>query len=231
MTVLVAQRADDALIRWPWIGDHLQEIWEATLAHLVLTAVPVGIGLVVSLVLAAVSLHWRHLYEPIAQTSAVLYTIPSLAAFALLVPFPSPFGLFGIGTAIVPLATYTLLILVRNIVTGIENVPDDVREAARGMGYRPVRLFFEIELPLALPVIIAGVRIATVTVVGLVTITALLGRGGLGHFILDAFRRSIIFPTEAFVGLVGTVALAGVLDLGLYLVQRALTPWTRRAGG
>lgn len=226
MTMLLAQRADDALIRWPWIVDHLEEIWEATLAHLVLTAAPVGIGLALSLVLAAVSLRWRHLYEPIAQTTAILYTIPSLAAFALLVPW---FGLFSIWTAIVPLTTYTLLILVRNLVTGIEGVPEGVREAARGMGYRRGRLFLEIELPLALPVIIAGVRIATVTVVGLVTVTALLGRGGLGHFILDAFRRSVIFPTEAFVGLVGTVLLAAVLDLGLYVLQRILTPWAYRA--
>lgn len=225
MTTLLAQRADDALIRWPWIADHLDEIWEATLAHLVLTAAPVGIGLALSLALAAVSLRWRHLYEPIAQTTAILYTIPSLAAFALLVPW---FGLFSIWTAIVPLTTYTLLILVRNLVTGIDGVPEGVLEAARGMGYRRGRLFLEIELPLALPVIIAGVRIATVTVVGLVTVTALLGRGGLGHFILDAFRRSVIFPTEAFVGLVGTVLLAAVLDLGLYVLQRILTPWAYR---
>lgn len=229
MIFVLAQTSGDPLIRWDWIADHTQEIWEATLAHLVLTAVPVAIGLAVSLILAAISLRWRRLYEPIAQTSAVLYTIPSLAAFALLVPLPAPFGLFGIGTAIVPLATYTLLILVRNLVTGIDGVPEDIKEAARGMGYRPVRLFLEVELPLALPVIIAGIRIATVTVVGLVTVTALLARGGLGAFILDAFRRSVIFPTEAFVGLVGTVLLAGVLDLVLYLLQRALTPWTRRA--
>lgn len=227
MLILLAQRADDALIRWDWIGSHLQEIWEATLAHLVLTAIPVAIGLVLSLALAAVSLRWRTFYEPIAQASAILYTIPSLAAFALLVPW---FGLFSIWTAVVPLTTYTLLILIRNLVTGIDGVPSGVREAAEGMGYGRPRLFFEIELPLALPVIIAGVRIATVTVVGLVTVTALLGRGGLGHFILDAFRRSVIFPTEAFVGLVGTVLLAAVLDLGLYLVQRLLTPWAYRTG-
>lgn len=227
MILLLAQASDRAFIRWDWIAGHVGEIWDATLAHLVLTAVPVGIGFVLSLVLVAVSLRWRHLYEPIAKTSAVLYTIPSLAAFALLVPW---FGLFSIWTAIVPLTTYTLLILVRNLMTGIEGVPDGVLEAATGMGYRPVRRFLEIELPLALPVIIAGIRIATVTVVGLVTVTALLGRGGLGKFILDAFRRSIIFPTEAFVGLIGTVALAGFLDLALYLLQRTLTPWTRTHG-
>lgn len=224
MSAILAQSTDRAFIRWRWIADHTDEIWEATVAHLILTAVPVAIGFVLSLILVAVSLRWRHLYEPIAKTSALLYTIPSLAAFALLVPW---FGLFSIWTAIVPLTTYTLLILVRNLMTGLDQVPQSVLEAATGMGYRPGRRFFEIQLPLALPVIIAGIRIATVTVVGLVTVTALLGRGGLGKFILDAFRRSIIFPTEAFVGLVGTVALAGFLDLALYLIQRALTPWAR----
>ncbi len=221
---LLAQ-SGEPLIRWDWILSHRSDIWERTLEHLFLTAVPVGLGLVIALVLTVVSLRWRHLYEPIAQTTAVLYTIPSLAAFALLTAF---LGLFSVWTAVIPLTTYTLLILVRNMVTGIDGVPADTLEAATGMGYRRPRRFLEIELPLALPVIIAGLRIATVTVVGLVTVTALLGRGGLGHFILDAFRRSIIFPTEAFVGLVGTVIVAIGLDLGLFVIQRMLTPWASR---
>lgn len=224
---LLAQ-SGDPLIRWDWILSHRSDIWERTLEHLFLTAVPIGLGLVIALALTVVSLRWRHLYEPIAQTTAVLYTIPSLAAFALLTAF---IGLFSVWTAVIPLTTYTLLILVRNMVTGIDGVPADTLEAATGMGYQRPRRFLEIELPLALPVIIAGLRIATVTVVGLVTVTALLGRGGLGHFILDAFRRSIIFPTEAFVGLVGTVVVAVGLDLVLYLVQRMLTPWANRTGG
>ncbi|MBW3665850.1 MAG: ABC transporter permease [Actinobacteria bacterium] len=227
MTPLLAQ-SGDPLIRWDWILSHRSDIWERTLEHLFLTAVPVGLGLLIALVLTVVSLRWRHLYEPIAQTTAVLYTIPSLAAFALLTAF---LGLFSVWTAVIPLTTYTLLILVRNMVTGIDGVPPDTLEAATGMGYQRPRRFLEIELPLALPVIIAGLRIATVTVVGLVTVTALLGRGGLGHFILDAFRRSIIFPTEAFVGLVGTVIVAVGLDLVLYMIQRILTPWASRTEG
>lgn len=222
VTVAALQGQPGGLIRWDWIGTHLDGIWEAAVAHLVLTGVPVGLGLVIALALTGVSLRWRHLYEPIAKASAVLYTIPSLAAFALLVPW---FGLFSIWTAVVPLTSYTLLILVRNLVTGIDGVPPEVLEAARGMGYRRVRLFVEIELPLALPVIIAGLRIATVTVVGLVTVTALLGRGGLGALILHGFQ--LRFPTQTLVGLVGTVLLAGILDLGLYLIRRVLTPWSR----
>ncbi|MGH8916445.1 MAG: ABC transporter permease subunit, partial [Acidimicrobiia bacterium] len=126
--------------------------------------------------------------------------------------------------------SYTLLILVRNIVTGVRSVPPGVLEAAVGMGYRDGERLRRIEFPLALPVIMAGVRIATVTVVGLVTVTSLLGLGGLGFFILDGLRRSIIFPTEIIVGVVLSVALAAVLDLSLLALGRAVTPWAHRAG-
>jgi osmoprotectant transport system permease protein len=117
---------------------------------------------------------------------------------------------------------------VRNVVTGIDGVPPEAVEAAQGMGYRPARLFFEIELPLALPVIIAGVRIAAVTVIGLVTVTALLGLGGLGQFILRGFRVLPPYPTQIIVGTALSVALAVVVDLALLALERALTPWSRR---
>jgi osmoprotectant transport system permease protein len=154
--------------------------------------------------------------------TGILYTIPSLALFALLVPY---FGLSFL-TAEIGLVSYTLLILIRNIVAGIDGVPAPVREAATGMGYTRWRLFWSIELPLALPVIVAGLRIATVTVVGLVTVTALIGQGGLGFFILDGLRR--FFNTPLIVGAVLSVALAVALDLILLGAERALTPWRRR---
>ena len=125
------------------------------------------------------------------------------------------------------MVSYTVLILVRNIYTGITGVPATVTEAADGMGYRRLRRFFEIELPLAAPVIIAGIRIASVTVIGLVTVTSLLGLGGLGFFILDGLRRSILFPTEIILGTVLSAVLAAIVDLGLLGVERLITPWRR----
>ena len=163
-----------------WIGNHLDDLWQATVEHLLLTGISVAIGIVISTGLAVVALRWRWTYGPLSQFASVLYTIPSLAAFALLWPL-----LGGVRNqftiAVVALTTYTVLILLRNIVTGIEGVDAGVREAAVGMGYRPVRLFVEVQLPLALPTIIAGIRIATVTVIGLVTVTALIGLGGRGR--------------------------------------------------
>ncbi|MGH8871831.1 MAG: ABC transporter permease [Acidimicrobiia bacterium] len=213
---------------WDWVGRNLDTVWERTVEHLSLSGVALAVGLVTSLLLTGVVLWKPRTYQPIAAGAGVIYTIPSLAVFALLTP------LIGIGTptrrfvtAEVALVGYTLLILIRNIVTGIRNVPAETREAALGMGYRRTERIARVEFPLALPVIIAGVRIATVTVVGLVTVTSLLGLGGLGFFILDGLRRSIIFPTEIIVGVVLSVALAAVLDLALFSLGRALTPWTR----
>jgi osmoprotectant transport system permease protein len=210
--------------RWDWVGRNLDGLLARTVEHLQLTGLAVGSGLVVAVLLALIARRWRRTYGLLTGLTGLLYTIPSLAAFALLVPL---FG-FSTTTAVIALASYTLLILLRNTVAGLDAVPAEVREAADGMGYTPLRRFVEVELPLALPVIIAGLRIATVTVVGLVTVTALLGRGGLGFYILDGIRRSIPFPTGIIVGTVLAVVLAALLDLLLLLTERALTPWTRR---
>jgi osmoprotectant transport system permease protein len=220
---LLAQ-SERPLFEWSWVTRNASGIWDATVEHLFLTGMAVGIGLLVSLVLAVVSLRRRSWYGPIIAAGGLLYTIPSLAAFALLAPFT---GLTAT-TAIIALTSYTILILVRNVVTGIDGVPPEAVEAAKGMGYRPARLFFEIELPLALPVIIAGVRIAAVTVIGLVTVTALLGLGGLGQFILRGFRVLPPYPTQIIVGTLLSVVLAVVVDLALLALERALTPWSRR---
>jgi osmoprotectant transport system permease protein len=222
--VIVAQ-VEIPLFDWEWVGRNLDTIWERTVEHLVLTGVALGVGLVLALALSAVALRWPRTYQPISSLSGLLYTIPSLAVFALVVP------LFGLSflTAEVALVTYTLLILVRNIVTGVNGVPAGIREAGTAMGYRDAERLRKVELPLALPVIVAGIRIATVTVIGLVTVTSLLGLGGLGFFILDGIRRSILFPTEVIVGVVLSVALAALLDLLLLMAGRMLTPWTRAA--
>ena len=227
---LIAQ-AGMPLFDWDWVARNLDTIWERTLEHLSLTGVALLLGMGISILLSAIALWRPSTYQPITAVTGLLYTIPSLAVFALAAPF------IGIGTAAgrfiiaeVALVSYTLLILVRNIVTGVNNVPAGVKEAAVGMGYRNGQRLRRIEFPLALPVIIAGLRIATVTVVGLVTVTSLLGLGGLGFFILDGLRRSIIFPTEIVVGVVLSVALAAVLDLALLALGRALTPWAGRGG-
>ena len=207
-----------------WIGDNLDGIAAALLEHVRLTAVSVGIGLALSLVLAVVGIRNRRLLGPIYAFGGLLYTIPALALFAFLRP------ILGIGDAmaITALTSYTILILVRNIVSALDGVPAEVREAADGMGYRTVRRFVEIELPLALPVIIAGIRIATVTVIGLVTVTALIGRGGLGAYILTGIRLTTLHPTMILVGTFLSVVLALVVDLSLLALEKALTPWSRR---
>src|SRR5207237_1669688 len=189
--------------------------------HVVLTALAVGIGLLIAAPLALVARRWRWLQTPILSLTGIIYTIPSLALLALLIPWT---GLTRT-TAEVALVGYTLLILIRNIVTALDGVPADVREAAEGMGYTKLRQVVRVELPLAVPVIVAGVRIATVTTIGLVTVTALIGKGGLGALILEGIRN--YFSTPALVGAVLSVALAAAADAVLLALQRWLTPWTR----
>ncbi|MQA09771.1 MAG: ABC transporter permease subunit [Pseudonocardiaceae bacterium] len=212
------------LFEWDWVGRNMDRIGERVVEHLELTGVAVASGVLIALALAMVSLRWRRLHAVILGIGGVLYAIPALAAFAFLVPI---FGL-SFPTAVIPLISYTILILVRNIVTGIDQVPGDVREAARGMGFTRARVFRKVELPLAVPVIVAGTRISAVTTIGLVTVTSILGVGGLGAFILQGFRTLPIYPTPIVVGVVASVLLAILVDLALLLTERALTPWARR---
>jgi osmoprotectant transport system permease protein len=199
------------------MGQIIDRTWE----HLTLTGVSVGIGLVLSIALTVVALRWRWTYPPITGFAGLLYTIPSLALFALLVPFTG----LSATTAIIALTSYTLLILIRNIVAGIDGVPAAVKEAADGMGYTPRARFWRMEVPLALPVIVAGMRIATVTTVGLVTVTAVIGQGGYGFFILRGLNT--FFWTQLIIGVVFSVVLATVLDLLFVGLQKVLSPWAR----
>jgi osmoprotectant transport system permease protein len=214
------------MIDWAWIGDHLDELAFRTLQHLYLTAIAVVVGFAISFVLAVWSIRRREVYPPIAGLAGVLYTIPSLALFAALVPVT---GLRSIVTAEFPLVAYTLLIFLRNIVSGFDAVPRDVLEAADGMGYTSRRRLWLVELPLAVPLVIAGIRLATVSTIGLVTITGVLGDslGGLGFFIFEAYRRS--FLTETLMGAVPLMLLAVAADIVLVRLQRRLTPWVRPA--
>jgi osmoprotectant transport system permease protein len=219
---VLAENGPDSFIWWEWVGGHTDEIWDRTVEHYWLTIVAVGVGLVVSGVLAAIALRLRWTYGTILSTTNIIYSIPSLALFGFLIPITG----LGFRTAEIALVSYTLLILVRNIVTAIDGVPDAVKEAADGMGYTRWRRFVEVDLRLATPAIVAGVRIASVTTVGLVTLTAIVGEGGYGAFILDGIRRN--FSTPIVVGAVGSIALAITLDVVFVLTERALTPWTRR---
>lgn len=209
-------------IDWDWIVRNLDDIWQATIEHFMHTVIAVAVGLVISFGLAVVALRWRRTYGPITWVTGVLYTIPSIALFTFLVPV---FGLTSILTAQVALVTYTLLILIRNIVAGVTGVPGHVVEASRGMGMTGPKIFFEVQLPLALPAIIAGVRVAAVTTVGLVTLTVLVGQGGYGLFILRGIGRQ--FLTEALVGTLAAVTMAVAIDLGLVALERMATPWAR----
>jgi osmoprotectant transport system permease protein len=211
------------MIDWAWIADHLDDLAFRTLQHLYLTAIAVVIGFAISFVLAVWSIRRRAVYPLISALAGVLYTIPSLALFAALVPVT---GLRSLVTAEFPLVAYTLLIFIRNIVSGFDTVPRDVLEAADGMGYTSMRRLWFVELPLAVPLVIAGIRLATVSTIGLVTITGILGDslGGLGFFIFEAYRHS--FLTETLVGAVPLMLLAVATDVILVRLQRRLTPWS-----
>ena len=214
----------EPLIRWDWVLNHADEIWQRLVEHVMLTALAVGIGFVLSFALVLLIRRYRRLREPITWAAGVLYTIPSLALFSLLVPVT---GLTPL-TAEIGLVSYTLLILIRSILGGLQSVPAEVRETAVGMGYAPVQLFWRVELPLALPVIVGGLRVATVTTIGLVTVTALIGEGGFGYFILQGMQR--FFNTPLFVGATLSVALAVLADGVLVLLERWATPWARTRG-
>jgi osmoprotectant transport system permease protein len=221
MIRLFAQ-APNPIVRWEYFIDEWDQIRRALVEHLELTVYAVLLGLVISAGLSAIALRYRWTLSPINGVTAFLYTIPSVALFGILVPY---FGLSRL-SAVVPLAIYTLLILVTNIVAGFNSVSPEVREAATGMGMSPTRRVLHVELPLALPYIITGLRIAVVSTVGLVTVAAIIGQGGLGRLILDGLRRT--FWTPMTIGAALSILLALALD-GLILVGgKLLTPWTQR---
>jgi osmoprotectant transport system permease protein len=206
-------------IEWSWVRHHLglirHQVWE----HVLLTVLALAMGLAIALVLAVATRAWRPLTSPLLGLCGALYAVPSLALFALLVPLTG----FTTTTAEIGLVGYTLLILLRNLIVGLEAVPDDIVDAARGMGYGPARLLLRVQLPLALPALFAGVRIAAVTTIGLVTVASLIGQGGLGYFLIDGFQRD--FRTEELLGAGLAVVLAITADVLLAGAQRAVTPW------
>jgi osmoprotectant transport system permease protein len=206
-------------VRQHW-GDTLQP---ALVQHIELTVVVVGIGLAIAFLLALVGFRWRRFDGPIGATSDVVYTLPSLALFTVLVPITG----LTVTTIAIPLIGYTLFVLYRNIAAGLQSVPEEVLESARGMGLTRRQTFLQVELPLATPAIMAGVRVATVATISIATIGAYVLHYGLGGPIFDALDYPDIFRTELLAAGGLAILLALIADALLSLLQRALTPWSR----
>jgi osmoprotectant transport system permease protein len=221
---LLGQTDTQPLIRWSWISDNADEIASRAAQHVWLTVVSVVVALVIAFPFAVLANRHRWVIPPVTWFSSILYTVPALAVIALLIPITG----LSLTTVAIPLISYNLLILFRNTLAGLDAVDPDVKEAATGMGLSCRQLLWRVEIPLAMPVIIAGVRIATVSSIGLVTIAALIGRGGFGQFIIEGLNE--FFWTPLVVGVVLSVAFALLADLLLVGLQRLATPWAKAAG-
>jgi osmoprotectant transport system permease protein len=213
----------------PWIDPgYVVDNWDSILGylgeHVRLTVGAVVLGALIALPLALLARRNRLLSGSVLGLSTIVYTIPSLAMFAFIFPFT---GLSS-ATVLIGLVAYSLVILVRNFLAGLQGVPDDVREAAKGMGYGAARRFVQVDLPLALPAFMAGLRIATVSTVALTTVGVLVGHGGFGQMIVGGFNANF-YRAEIVTGTVGCVLLALFADVLLAGVERLLTPWTRAA--
>jgi osmoprotectant transport system permease protein len=221
VSVLLAA-SSNPILNFTWVHTNEALIWSELGQHAELSGIAVGCGLLISLPLAMLAWRLRAARTLILALAGLLYTIPSIALFVLIQPIT---GYFSLLTAEVALTGYTLLILVRNTLTGLDAIPEDVREAASAMGYGRGAQLVRVYLPLALPAIFAGLRVATVTVVGLVTITALIGRGGLGVLITQGFEDSFYTPID--VALILSILLAGAGDAAWVLLERFTVRWRR----
>ena len=202
-----------------WIWDNFDRYVDPFWDHVYLTLVAVAVGFAISFTLALIAYRRRWLIGPIVNVTAILYTIPSLAAFFLLLPITGR----GKTTALIALVAYTLLIIFRNVLAGLDNVPEEAKDAGRGMGLTNRQLLWRVELPLAVPEIVAGLRVAATTTVGLATLAFFAGAGGLGGEIFS----DITFKSNVVIAGGLCVLLAAALDVALLLAQRAVTPWTR----
>lgn len=208
---------------WSWISGNGSMIWQLTWENAKLGVLPALYGLLISLPLGVASARWRWFYPPVLTVVNVLYAIPALAFFIVLIP---AYGLTDT-TVIIALTVYSLCVIMPNVVAGLRAVPSPVRQSATAMGYGALRRLAAIELPLAVPVIIGGLRVAVVSSISLATLGQLIGVSSLGYFFIDGEQRD--FPTEIYVSLVLVVVLALVCDLVLVGVRRALTPWMARS--
>ena len=222
----VVPRAADCLLENAWLcpeylTSRRPEILAALSAHVQITVLSVVLGALVALPLAVLARRVRAVRPVVLGASTALYTVPSLALFSVLLPFTG----LSRTTVVTGLVLYSLTILVRTVLTGLEGVPEEVRDAARGMGFSPRALLWRVELPLALPVVVSGLRVATVSTVALTTVGTIVGNGGLGDLVYDGLRTD--FRAEVLTASVLCVLLALVLDAVLLLAGRALVPWRR----
>ena len=197
-------------------------LWQYTAANALLGVLPAVIGLAIALPLGVLSARWRWFNAPVLSLTTLVYAIPSLALFVVLIDYT---GLSNL-TVIIPLTLFSLCVLVPNVVDGLRSVPEPVRQAATAMGFGQLRRLVRVELPLAVPVIIAGLRIAVVSSISLASVGQLIGVGSLGYFFLDGFQRD--FPEEIYVAGLAIIALALICDLLLVGTRRLATPWSRR---
>jgi len=210
-----------------WVNDHWGDIFTLARAHVWLAGLPLVLGLLIALPLGWAARRWSRLYPVLITTSGLLYTIPSLALFVLM-PILLGTRVLDRANVVVAMTVYTVALLVRTVADGLGSVPDHVLQAARAMGYRGARRFFGVELPLAVPVIAAGLRVAAVSNVSIVSVASLIGVAQLGNLLTDGFAR--IIPAELITGIVATVLLALVFDAIILVAQRLLTPWLRTRG-
>jgi osmoprotectant transport system permease protein len=217
----LCQERPNHLFCWDWARENIDRYGTPTLQHLELVLISLVLGFAVAFVLALLAHRQRWLKFPLLLATGILFTIPSLAAFFLLIPIT------GIGrtTAIVVLAAYTLQIIYRNMILGLENVPSPVVDAARGMGLTDRQILWRVELPLATPEIIAGLRVATVSTIAIATLAAFINAGGLGTQILGS--ANLIFPTTIVIAGTIVVLMALAFDTVLLAIQRLITPWRR----
>lgn len=206
---------------WSWIPGHLGLLWQLTLENIYLGVVPALAGLVISVPLGIVCVRWGWLYPPVLSGASILYALPSLALFIALIPYT---GLTDT-TVIIPLTLFSLCVLIPNVVDGLRTVPEPVRQAATAMGFGTMRRLVRVELPIAIPIVIAGLRVAVVSSISLASVGQLIGVSSLGYLFVDGYSRD--FPTEIITGLVLVILLALVCDLILVGIRRLLTPWLR----
>ncbi|HEX8970087.1 ABC transporter permease [Oryzihumus sp.] len=211
-----------------WLSDHFSEVMDLTVHHIYLAGVPLLIGLALALPFGWLARRYRFLYPPLIIGTGLLYTIPSLSLFVLM-PLLVGTQILDPVNVIIALTIYTLALLVRTVADGLGAVPDDVNQAATAMGYTRGRRFFAVELPLAVPVIAAGLRVAAVSNVSIVSVAALLGIPQLGQLFLDGYQR--FFYDPIIVGLIACILLALAFDLVIVAIARLLTPWVRARQG
>jgi osmoprotectant transport system permease protein len=208
-------------VSWTWVSQNVGQIVHLTLTNAYIGIVPALVGLVIAIPVGIACVRWRWLYPPVLSATSIIYALPSLALFIVLIDYT---GLTDT-TVIIPLTLFSLCILIPNVVDGIRSVPVPVRQAATAMGFGTLRSLVQVELPLAIPIIIAGLRIAVVSSISLVSVGQLIGVTSLGFFFIDGLQRD--FPTEIYVGIVAVIVLALVCDLLLVFARWLLTPWTR----